>query len=323
VAFGGFKRISFRRKGRVQPDGVFMKCEGCGAMIVIKETEERGGVCRECNYHFRIGARRRVDLTLDPGSFREMFAEVRSADPLRFEGKQPYEGRLEKHREASGTDEGILVGLGELMGRPIAFGVTEFFFMSGSMGSAVGERLTRITEEATRRGLPLVVFSGSGGGARMDEGMHSLMQMAKTSAALGRHRLARLPYVVVVTNSSYGGTMASWASLGDVIIAEPRAMMGFTGPRVIRETLKVELPPGFQEAEFMLRHGLIDLIVPRMKMRETLNRIIGYLGPAEQAGDERQDVEAVPAPAAQEQAGSAPEDPVSSEEPQPPPADQA
>jgi acetyl-CoA carboxylase carboxyl transferase subunit beta len=151
--------------------------------------------------------------------------------------------------------------------------------MSGSMGSAMGERLTLLIELALERRLPLVLVSGSGGGARMDEGMLSLMQMAKTSAALARLRQAGVPYIVVITNSTYGGTMASWASLGDVIIAEPRAMMGFTGPRVIKETLKVELPPGFQEAEFMLRHGLIDLIVPRMKMRETVLRLLDYMAP--------------------------------------------
>jgi len=317
VAFGGFKKISFRKKSRVQPDGVFMKCEGCGAMIVIKETEQRGGVCRECNYHFRIGAHRRVQLTLDENSFEELFAGVRSADPLDFKGKSSYAERLRKHQERTGTEEGILTGLGKLMGREIAFAVTEFFFMGGSMGSVVGERLTRITEKATELGLPLIVFSGSGGGARMDEGMLSLMQMAKTSAALGRHREARLPYIVIVTNSSYGGTMASWASLGDVIIAEPRAMMGFTGPRVIRETLKVELPPGFQEAEFMLRHGLIDLIVPRMKMRETLGRIIDYLAPV------NDDAAAAPKSETQELGGSAEEDGVAREEQEAPPEDQS
>jgi acetyl-CoA carboxylase carboxyl transferase subunit beta len=300
MAFGGFKKISFRKKSRVQPDGVFMKCEGCGAMIVIKETEERGEVCKECNYHFRIGARRRIELTLDEGHLEELFANVRSTDPLNFKGKSSYAERLKKHQDKTGTDEGILVGLGRLLGRQIAFGVTEFFFMGGSMGSVVGERITRITEEATKRRLPLVLFSGSGGGARMDEGMLSLMQMAKTSAALGRHRQAGLAYIVIITNSSYGGTMASWASLGDVIIAEPRAMMGFTGPRVIRETLKVELPPGFQEAEFMLRHGLIDLIVPRMKLRETLKNILEYLAPTGATGAEE------PQTAAQEQGGSAP-----------------
>ncbi len=281
MAFGGFKKISFRKKSRVQPDGVFMKCEGCGAMVVIKETKERGGVCKECNYHFRIGARRRIELTLDPDSFQEMFDDVRSGDPLKFKGKASYAERLQKHRERSGTDEGVLCGTGRIQDREVAFGVTDNFFMAGSMGSAVGERLTLLIEMATERRLPLVIFSGSGGGARMDEGMLSLMQMAKTSAALARLREARVPYIVVITNSSLGGTMASWASLGDVIIAEPRAMMGFTGPEVIKETLKVALPPGFQEAEFMLRHGLIDLIVPRMKMRDALTRLLDYLAPGE------------------------------------------
>jgi len=257
-----------------------MKCEGCGAMIVIKETEERGGVCKECHYHFRIGARRRIELTLDPDSFQELFEDLRSCDPLTFSGKKPYVERLRDGQARSGLPEAAVTGLGRLDGRELAFGVTDFFFMGGSMGSVVGEKLTRLVELAAERRLPLVLVCGSGGGARMDEGMYSLMQMAKTSAAIARLRAAGTPYISVLTNSSYGGTMASWASLGDVIIAEPRAMLGFTGPRVIKETLKVELPPGFQEAEFMLRHGLIDMIVPRSKMRETLGRLLAYLAPA-------------------------------------------
>jgi acetyl-CoA carboxylase carboxyl transferase subunit beta len=279
MAFGGLKRLALRNK-KILPDGVFMKCEGCGAMIVMKETEERGGVCKECNYHFRIGAYRRIELTLDPDSFQELFAELRSADPLKFSSKKSYAERLEDSQERSGLPEAAVTGTGKIEGRELAFGVTDFFFMGGSMGSVVGEKLTRLAELATERRLALVLVCGSGGGARMDEGMYSLMQMAKTSAALARLREAGLPYFVVLTNSSYGGTMASWASLGDVIIAEPRAMLGFTGPRVIKETLKVELPPGFQEAEFMLRHGLIDMIVPRSKMRETLSRLLGYMAPA-------------------------------------------
>jgi len=283
AAFGKLRgKISFRKKSsRVQPDGVFIKCQGCGATIVRKETEERGGVCKECNYHFQIGAKRRVELTLDENSFQEMFDNLGSMDPLDFKGKAPYVERLQRHRQNTGTDEGILCGTGTILGREVALAVTEYFFMSGSMGSVVGEKLTRITELALKQRLPLIIFSGSGGGARMDEGMLSLMQMAKTSAALALLRRERIPYIVVITNSSYGGTMASWASLGDVIIAEPRAMMGFTGPRVIKETLKVELPPGFQESEFMLRHGLIDLIVPRGVMREKLRSLVDYLLPGD------------------------------------------
>ena len=276
MAFGGLKRLALRNK-KILPDGVFMKCEGCGSMIVMKETEERGGVCKECNYHFRIGAYRRIELTLDPDSFQELFAELRSADPLKFSSRKSYAERLEDSQERSGLPEAAVTGTGKIEGRELAFGVTDFLFMGGSMGSVVGEKLTRLAELATERRLPLLLVCGSGGGARMDEGMYSLMQMAKTSAAIARQRDAGLPDLVVLTNSSYGGTMASWASLGDVIIAEPRAMLGFTGPRVIRETLKIDLPPGFQEAEFMLRHGLIDMIIPRSKMRESLIRLLGYL----------------------------------------------
>ncbi len=279
MAFGGLKRLALRNK-KILPDGVFMKCEGCGAMIVMKETEERGGVCKECNHHFRINARRRIELTLDPGSFQEFFADLQSCDPLKFSGKKPYADRLKDSQSRSGLPEAAVTGLGKIEERELAFGVTDFFFMGGSMGSVVGEKLTRLCELALERRLPCAVVCGSGGGARMDEGMYSLMQMAKTSAAIARLREASLPYIVVLTNSSYGGTMASWASLGDVILAEPRAMLGFTGPRVIKETLKVDLPPGFQEAEFMLRHGLIDMIVPRGKLRETLSRLLVYLTPA-------------------------------------------
>jgi acetyl-CoA carboxylase carboxyl transferase subunit beta len=279
MAFGGLKRLALRSK-KILPDGVFMKCEGCGAMIVMKETEERGGVCKECNHHFRINSRRRIDMTLDPGSFQEFFSDLRSCDPLKFSGKKPYADRLKDSQARTGLPEAAVTGLGKIDARELAFGVTDFFFMGGSMGSVVGEKLTRLTELAIERRLSLVLVCGSGGGARMDEGMYSLMQMAKTSAAIARLGKAGLPYISVLTNSSYGGTMASWASLGDVIIAEPRAMLGFTGPRVIKETLKVELPPGFQEAEFMLRHGLIDMIVPRPKLRETLSRLLAYLAPA-------------------------------------------
>lgn len=281
-----FRRRRADEPRRVRPDGVFTKCEGCGATIVAKDIEDRLGVCRECNHHFRLPARRRVEVTLDPGSFTALFEEIQSIDPLGFSAARAYEERLAGAREATGLSEAALVGTGAIEGRPVAFGVTDFFFMRGSMGSVVGERLTRLTERATERRLPLVIFCGSGGGARMDEGLLSLLQMAKTSAAIARHGRAGLLYVSVITNSSYGGTMASFASLGDVILAEPKALMGFTGPRVIEQTLKIALPAGFQEAEFMLAHGLVDRLVERKDMRATLARLIDY-GAGARAGAAR------------------------------------
>jgi len=271
-----FRRRRADAPRRVKPDGVFTKCEGCGATIVAKDIEDRLGVCRECNYHFRLPARRRVEITLDPDSFTELFADIESVDPLAFVAQRSYGERLEEARKVTGLSEAAVAGTGAIEGRTVAFGVTDFFFMRGSMGSVVGERLTRLAEHATANGLPLIIFCGSGGGARMDEGLLSLMQMAKTSAALARHAAARLLYVSVITNSSYGGTMASFASLGDIILAEPKALMGFTGPRVIEQTLKITLPKGFQEAEFMLAHGLVDRIVERKDMRATLARLVDY-----------------------------------------------
>jgi acetyl-CoA carboxylase carboxyl transferase subunit beta len=279
-----FRRRRTDAPRRVRPDGVFTKCEGCGATIVAKDIEDRLGVCRECNYHFRLSARRRIEITLDPGSFTEMFGDIESSDPLGFSAQRSYGDRLAEARERTGLSEAAVTGTGAIEGRPVALGVTDFVFMRGSMGSVVGERLTRLVEHATAEGLPLVIFCGSGGGARMDEGLLSLMQMAKTSAALARHAAACLPYLSVITNSSYGGTMASFASLGDIILAEPRALMGFTGPRVIEQTLKITLPKGFQEAEFMLEHGLVDRIVERKDMRAMLARLIDYCMAAREAG---------------------------------------
>jgi len=273
-------RDFFRPKRHVRTDGVFMKCDGCAATVRCKDVEANLNVCTECGYHFRIGAKRRLEITVDPGSFEPLFENILPADPLGFRAARSYAERLKSCQESTGLTEAILVGRARIEERPVVIGVTDCNFMMGSMGSVVGERVARAAELALEERKPLIIVSGSGGGARMDEGALSLMQMAKTAAAIGRLRPARVPYIVVVTNPTYGGVSASFASLGDVIVAEPRAQMGFTGPRVIKQTMKVELPPGFQESEFLRDHGQIDIVVQRKLVRPTLAKLVDYLMPA-------------------------------------------
>ena len=268
----------FRNPTRpVKTDGVFMPCEDCKATLVKKDVEANGDVCMECGFHFRISAARRIQLLVDEGSFEELFAELSPIDPLDFAGKRSYAARLKDNQERTGLRDAVITGTGKIKGHPCALAVTDSFFMMGSMGSVVGEKITRTIEHATENRLPVIVVSGSGGGARMDEGALSLMQMAKTSAALARHAQANLLYVSILTDPTYGGVSASFATLGDIIIAEPRARMGFTGPRVIQQTIKAELPEGFQHAEFLLEHGQLDLIVERSKMPDELARLFSYL----------------------------------------------
>jgi acetyl-CoA carboxylase carboxyl transferase subunit beta len=220
-----------------------------------------------------------VEITLDPGSWREIHAGLMSIDPLGFAGARSYAERLKEHQKKTGLDEAALTGYGAIRGEACVFGVTDCNFMMGSMGSVVGERLTRAIETATAERLPLIIVSGSGGGARMDEGALSLMQMAKTSASLARHAQAKQHCVSDLTDPTYGGVSASFAMLGDVILAEPKARAGFTGPRVIEQTMKVKLPAGFQESEFLRRHGQVDMVVGRGELPETLARIIRYCRP--------------------------------------------
>ena len=273
----------FNRTRNVKSDGVFMPCESCRNTLVVKDVEANFSVCPECDHHFRIGARRRIELTLDPESFAEMFAELAPCDPLEFTALRPYAVRLRESQESTGLLDAVVCGTGAVDGLKLVICITDNQFMMGSMGSVVGEKITRSIEHATSQRLPLVIFSGSGGGARMDEGALALMQMAKTSAALARYAAAKLPYISVITHPTYGGVSASFAMLGDVIIAEPRALMGFAGPRVIKETIKAELPEGFQQAEFMLEHGQIDMIVSRAEMRSTLKLLLDYMTPAQPA----------------------------------------
>lgn len=258
------------------PEGLWTKCPKCAGMIYDKELDNNLKVCSRCDHHFPMGARERVHALVETCSFEELDAGMRSVDVLKFTGVATYESKLEAYRRSTGQDDAVVTGIG-LIGRlRVGLGVMDFSFLGGSMGSVVGERITRLIETCTERALPLVVISSSGG-ARMYEGMFSLMQMAKTSAALAYLARAGLPYVSVLTHPTTAGVMASYASLGDLILAEPGAMIGFAGPRVIKDTTQAELPPGFQTAEFLVEHGLVDAIVRRREMKERLALYLDFL----------------------------------------------
>lgn len=263
-----------KRKG--VPGGTWIKCEDCGDMIYKKTLEENLKVCPKCNYHFILTAFERIDMLLDKDSFEEFEKDMKPRDILNFKGPKSYKEKLEKDTIATGMQEAAIIGKGRVNKRDIAFGVTDSRFIMGSMGYVVGEKIAIITEYATENELPLVIVSGSGGGARMYEGMISLMQMAKTSAALARHNKARLLYISILTNPTMAGVLASFASLGDVIIAEPKALIGFTGPRVIEQTIHQRLPEEFQRSEFLLKHGLIDIVVNRKNMKDTVVQLVDY-----------------------------------------------
>ena len=261
-----------RTKKRDIPEGLWTKCPSCGTMIYDKELDENLKVCPKCQHHFAIGSRERIHSLVETCSFEEIDADMASIDVLKFTG---YKGKLDRDRKNTVLKDAVVTGICKIGSHRVALGVMDFSFMGGSMGSVVGEKLTRMIERGTAGGWPVIIISTSGG-ARMQEGVFSLMQMAKTSAALAYHAQHRLPYVSVLTNNSYGGVMASFAALGDLILAEPTAMIGFAGPRVIKDTTHAELPPGFQTAEFLLEHGLIDSIVPRKEMKEQLMRYLDY-----------------------------------------------
>ena len=260
------------------PEGLWKRCPGCNQTIFRKEAERRLGVCPECDYHWYVPAQERIRQVLDEGTFEEWDAELAPADPLDFVDKQPYKDRLAKEQQRTGLRDAAVVGTGMIRGRRVAFGVTDSSFIMGSMGSVVGEKLTRTAERATDEQLPLIIISGSGGGARMHEGMLSLMQMAKVSAALARFDTAGGLFISVLTNPTMGGVAASFAALGDVIFAEPKALIGFAGPRTIEATIRIELPKGFQTSEFLLEHGFIDRIVRRQDLKSEIARTIDYCG---------------------------------------------
>lgn len=264
-----------KKRGDI-PSDLWTKCEDCKELIYNKKLEENFRVCPKCNFHFNVGAYERIKLTLDEGSFKEMDADMESLDPLSFEGPKTYKEKIKKDRELTNLKEAVITGEGAIYGKRIVLGLTDSRFIMGSMGSVVGEKLTRAIERSIEIKNPLVIISASGGGARMYEGMYSLMQMAKTSAALGRHNKAGCFFISILTNPTMAGIMASFASLGDLIIAEPKALIGFTGPRVIEQTIRQKLPPGFQKSEFLLEHGLIDMIVHRKNLKETISKILNY-----------------------------------------------
>ena len=260
------------------PHGLWTKCPDCAELIYNKALKENLRVCQNCNYHFTLSAQERISLLTDKGSFEEVESRLRPTDPLNFQGPKSYKQKLVEEKQKTGLSDACIVGEGRINGERLILGVTDSRFMMGSMGSVVGEKLTRAIELATSSRLPLIIVSGSGGGARMQEGMLSLMQMAKTSAALSRHANADLLFISVLTNPTMAGIMASFASLGDVIIAEPRDLIGFTGPRVIEHTIRQRLPEGFQSSEFLLEHGLIDMLVARKNLKDTLSLLLKYLG---------------------------------------------
>ncbi len=258
------------------PDGLFVRCDGCGEMVYRKSVRERLHVCPECGYHFRIGAWERVRLHTDEGSFREFAADIIPCDPLNFVAAKAYADQLKSDTERTGLREAIICGTCRIEDRPAVFTAMDFRFRGASMGSVVGEKLTRAVELAMERELPLVTIAASGG-ARMQESALSLMQMAKTCAALQRLDRADGTHISVLTDPTTGGVTASWASMGDVIVAEPGALIGFAGRRVIEQTINQELPPDFQTAEFLMEHGFLDVIVARRDMKATLAKLLSYL----------------------------------------------
>ena len=296
------KAIRADRPRSAVPEGLWVKCEGCKEIVYSRELERNHGVCPKCGYHFRIDSRERIRLLLDEaseaaeaddaaeggdrepaprtgdGGPEELFAGIAPADPLKFKDTKRYKERLKLYQERVGMKDAVVVVAGHLEGIPVVLAVMEYRFMGGSMGSVVGEKITRAVEEALRRKCPLIVVAASGG-ARMQEGVLSLMQMAKIAGALARLRHARLPYLSVLTDPTTGGVTASFGMLGDLNIAEPGALIGFAGPRVIEQTIRQSLPEGFQRSEFLLEKGFLDLVVPRSEMKETLARSLRHLTP--------------------------------------------
>jgi acetyl-CoA carboxylase carboxyl transferase subunit beta len=270
------KAVRGERGPSVVPEGLWTRCDGCREIVYTKELEKNLRICPKCGFHFRIDARTRIELLLDDPEARELFAEISPADPLGFVDSKRYADRLRAYQEALGVRDALVVVEGELAGIPIVLAVMDYRFMGGSMGSVVGEKLTRAAETAREREHPLVVVSASGG-ARMQEGVLSLMQMAKISAALGRLRAARVPYLSILTDPTTGGVTASFAMLGDLNLAEPGALIGFAGPRVIEQTIRQSLPAGFQRSEFLLEHGFLDLVVPRTELKATVARCLQHL----------------------------------------------
>lgn len=258
------------------PEGLWVKCENCKEIVYKKEIEKNLKVCPKCNYHFRIRARERLKLMVDEGSFVELSPEIGSGDPLNFRDTVSYRERIRENQKKSGLKDAIITGEAMIGGYPVVLAIMDFSFLGGSMGSAVGEKIVRAVEAAMEKKVPLITVASSGG-ARMQEGIFSLMQMAKVSAAIGRLRESGIPYLSILSDPTFGGVTASFAMLGDIIIAEPKSLIGFAGPRVIEQTIKQQLPENFQRAEFLLEHGMIDTVIDRKDLKQALLTIIMHL----------------------------------------------
>jgi len=267
--------VSVKEPRPRMPEGLWIKCDSCKEIIYKQELERNFHVCPRCQHHFRISARARIDLLVDPDSFQERHATVRSLDPLHFKDQKSYPDRIRAAQKATGMQDALLAGVATIGGQRVSICALEFAFMGGSMGSVVGEKVTRAVEEAAAERIPFIAAACSGG-ARMQESALSLMQLAKVSAALARLGQLRLPYIAILADPTTGGVTASFAMLGDIAIAEPNALIGFAGPRVIQDTIRQELPPGFQRSEFLLTHGFLDMIVERRNLRVTLIQLLQY-----------------------------------------------
>jgi len=262
---------------RVKTEGLWVKCEGCRQIIWKKDLEENLNVCPKCDKHFRIDARTRLAQLLDDTEYEVFDTDIASTDPLKFVDLKPYSSRLRQAQEETGLNDAVINAQGKLLGRPVIASVMEYAFIGGSMGAVVGEAITRAVERALEKKTPLIIVSASGG-ARMMEGVISLMQLAKISAALARLDHARVPYISLLTDPTTGGVTASFAMLGDLNIAEPGALIGFAGPRVIEQTIRQKLPPGFQRSEFLLEHGMLDAVVPRKQLKPYIGRALEFMG---------------------------------------------
>ncbi len=269
------KETKENNKKKSVPEGLWTKCKNCEEIIYNKELEDNFKVCPKCGYYFRLSAWERITLLLEPKSFREYDKKLLPADPLSFTVNQSYQEKIIEDQKKTKLKEAVITGEGLIGEHQVVIGVLDFEFLGGSMGSVIGEKVTRAIEKAIKKKLPLVIISASGG-ARMQEGVLSLMQMGKTSAALAKYAHAHLPFVSILTDPTTGGVSASFAFLGDIIISEPKALIGFAGPRVIEQTIRQSLPEGFQQAEFLLKHGMIDLIVERKEMKKTLIRLLNF-----------------------------------------------
>ncbi len=274
--FGKNKYTLVKVKKKNIPEGIWSQCPECQSPTYVKGLKDNHNVCPNCGYHFSLTARERIDMLLDKGTFEEFDKGLSSLDPLQFKGPKTYKEKLSSDQKKTGLIDAVITGHGQLNGKDVSIAVTDSRFIMGSMGSVVGEKITRAIERATKKKCPIVIISGSGGGARMYEGVYSLMQMAKTCSALSRHHDQGLLHISILTNPTMAGIMASFAGVGDVIMAEPKALIGFTGPRVIEQTIRQRLPEGFQRSEFLLAHGLIDMIVERKDMKGTVSQIIDY-----------------------------------------------